>query len=131
MPIRTMDKKKDDFHAGVYSHMHRAEICAGMGGGTHVMAQSNSRPLTDFVESASIRSVPRYDWMNGTMTREPLDIVSNAHRNLNTLKIRPVTNARHFKDQENEYCYPAVQSVPANPKQSKSSKSKSRSRKGK
>jgi hypothetical protein len=78
-----------------YSTIYRSETCAGMGGGEHVLVQTNSRPLNTLVESASLRSRLDYNWKSGTYTRKNLDIVENARANINSLRIHPVTNGRH------------------------------------
>jgi hypothetical protein len=78
-----------------YSTVYRSETCAGMGGGDHVLVQTNSRPLSTVVESSSLRSRLDYNWKSGTYTRKNLDIVENARANINSLRIHPVTNGRH------------------------------------
>jgi sulfate adenylyltransferase subunit 1 (EFTu-like GTPase family) len=82
----------------VYKRIHRSEVCAGGAGDTLVHVQSNSRPLSALVESASVRETDRYDWKTGRMVKEKLDVISNAKRNINTPKIHPVTNARNYAD---------------------------------
>jgi len=77
-------------HAMADKRAYRRDIPLG-----DINVPANSHPLSSMVESASLRSTERYDWQTGTFKREQLDVVDNARRNINTLKIRPVTNARH------------------------------------
>jgi hypothetical protein len=78
-----------------YSTIYRSETCAGMGGGDHVLVQTNSRPLNSFIEDSSLRSRLAYNWESGTYERKNLDVVENARANINSLRLHPVTNGRH------------------------------------
>lgn len=101
------------------SRIHRSESCVGTTrDGTHVYAQTSARPLNDFVESASVRSVVNYDWRSGQYKRKELDIVENGRRNINSLCIRPVTNGRHVPSEEMP-SYGMAVAVPSNPKSRK------------
>ena len=83
-------------HSKADDRVYRREICAGTtADGTHITAMSNSKPLSSFVESASLRTTQRYDWQTGTVKTEQLDVLDNARRNITNLHVRPVTNGRH------------------------------------
>ena len=77
---------------------HREECVGTTRDNTTVHTQTNSRPLSSMIESASVRTVGEYDWKTGTMKKRSLDVISNAKRNINTLKVHPVTNARNYED---------------------------------
>lgn len=67
--------------------------------GDHTSIPINSKPLSSFVESASLRTTQRYDWQTGTVKTEQLDVLDNARRSMSTLCIRPVTNGRHMESE--------------------------------
>ena len=90
-------------HKAAYDRIRHREQCLAT---THddmaVHAQVNSIPLSSVVESASVRTVDEYDWKTGQMKKRSLDVIENAKRNINTLKVHPVTNARHDEVDKNE-----------------------------
>jgi hypothetical protein len=87
-------------HTQADCRIHRSEVCAGGAGDTLVHVQSNSKSLNSMIESASVRDQDVYDWKTGTMTKKKLDVLANARRNINTLCVHPVTNARAREDEK-------------------------------
>ena len=98
-------------HNKADDRVYRRQVSIGTtADGTHCYDATNSHPLSSLVEDASIRTTDRYDWATGTMHKEKIDILSNAKANINTLKVRPVTNARHYEEPDCPWnrCQPAM-----------------------
>ena len=103
-----------DFHKGAYASIHHRDVCAGSTrDGTPVSVPVNSHPLSAYVESDSLRSRPVYNWETGTYSEQKLNIVENAHAQINRLKIHPVTNGRHEESEKMPRWGMAVASTPA------------------
>jgi hypothetical protein len=95
-------------HTKAYDRVHHREQCLSMTrDDSTVHAQVNSRPLSSMIESGSVRTTERYDWKTGTMRKESLDVIDNAKRNINTLKVHPVTNARQYEEAKDGSLYPS------------------------
>ena len=101
-------------HNKADDRVYRRQVSIGTtADGTHCYDATNSHPLSSMIEDASVRTTDRYDWATGTMHKEKIDILSNAKANINTLKVRPVTNARHYEEPDCPWnpwnrCQPAM-----------------------
>lgn len=102
-------------HSQADKRIHRSESCAGTTrDGQHVYVQSNCKPLDSMIETASVRTQDVYEWKTGTMAKKKLDVLANAKRNINTLCVHPVTNARS-RTKDEDYGYGGAMAYPVAP----------------
>lgn len=82
-------------HSKAYTRIHKREECVSeTRSGAKVDIQTNSRPLDSMIHKESLRTERVYDWQKGTSSQKPLDVLTNAQRNIHQTRITPVTNGR-------------------------------------
>lgn len=90
-------------HDAAYKQVHTREECLGTTRSkAKVHAQTNSRPLNTVVETKSLRTERVYDWQKGTSENKPMDILTNARRQIGRAKISTVTSGRRQKRDESD-----------------------------
>ena len=119
-------------HDAADKRVYRRELCMGdTANGDHTSVSVNSKPLSSFVESASLRTTQRYDWATGTVRTEQLDVLDNARRNITCLHVRPVTNGRHMESERPYGNMSMGMPAMATPSSNKSPLTRSRKNRGK
>ena len=93
-------------HDQADARIHRREGCIGVTSRSESYAQVNSRPLNEFVQKASLRQEEAYDYKTGMFVKRDMDILTNAQRQVNTLRIKTVTSGRQERQKDKEKKYP-------------------------